>query len=617
MTSGTGTILRTHGISFTSGQVYTVWREYIGGNISIQNNTGTSLVIDTIVKNSDDGPSTRNNNDAGVDSRGSSNLTINSASQNEADGFKFWIWLNTGTTVTFDNYQIRIYVCYDNLLPNWSLSNVGTMPNPMDTNNNLTVYSVNNAIADMPAGTKFVQVNNRWFKVEPIRWRVTDYATTLKVTTAGGWEIIGQSINVKTNTDYTLSLNYSTPSAGIPNFMVLSASPQNNNCSSISIASYQLSGNSKGEINLTFNSGSYSQVYVILNFGYVNDGTTYTFEFGNLRISDKSVEIEENISKWTKYQYSNAFSISETSAVASNGVMTNYTAVSDKVLTVGAVTSSLSSVDEGWSFMKSGNMISKITSNYTVSGNNISITYNASSQSFTLTNTSSSDPYATINHTVSLTKGVKYRMYMEVTNSSGASVGNNTVQVFYAINAGYSEAYSLRFGGSATWKEFTAPTTGVYKIRFDNDYGNTLIIKNFQIELVSDNGNQLVDGVDGAYDLFSSAFKYSRSDIVDIDLFGYSNQQIKIYTTTGTSEGLRVASVEEIEENLSEISAKASDMVCFLLDKNAEDKVNYWTRNLGSSLDNGQVVTSAGTIKSNWLNKQNGVRFAITMTVGS
>ena len=415
-------------------------------------------------------------------------LVINSSWASK--GVQLLLWdAHNSSTPKHNNTVIKFEV-YKDITPNLTNSAVGTAEKISIDTKEYSIYTYENekyvwiespktqTIKINDFSMSFTQGTKYWFKVEPIRWRVTDYATTLKVTTAGGWEIIGQSINVKTNTDYTLSLNYSTPSAGIPNFMVLSASPQNNNCSSINIASYQLSGNYKGEINLTFNSGNYSQVYVILNFGYVNDGTTYTFEFGNLRISDKSVEIEENISKWTKYQYSNAFSISETSAVASNGVMTNYTAVSDKVLTVGAVTSNLNSVKEGWGF-RSGNL------------------------------------YTTI--------------------------------------------------------------------------------------------NSLSSFVDCENDIYTNA-KY--------DKYGSVSQQVKVTSETVQQDGIRVASVEEIDAHIADISAKASDLVCFLLGKNVDDKVNYWTRNLGSSLDNGQVVTSAGVIKSNWLNRQNGVRFAMTMTVG-
>ena len=68
---------------------------------------------------------------------------------------------------------------------------------------------------------------------------------------------------------------------------------------------------------------------------------------------------------------------------------------------------------------------------------------------------------------------------MDITNESGSSVSENKVQVFYAKNGAYSETSSLRFGGTVTDKVFTAPETATYKIRFDNDYGNTLIIKNF------------------------------------------------------------------------------------------------------------------------------------------
>ena len=266
--------------------------------------------------------------------------------------------------------------------------------------------------------------------------------------------------------------------------------------------------------------------------------------------------------------------------------------------------------------MKSGNLVSSYASDYSVTGNNLTISYKASEQSYTLTNKSSSDPFATINQTVSLTKGVKYRMYMDVTNTSGAVVGANKVQVFYAINGSYNETNSRRFG-DGTWKEFTAPTTGVYKIRFDNDYGNTIIIKNFQVEVVSNNeASDLSQNISQAYETFKGKFSNTVGGFIDIDIYGYAGQQEKVLTAKAYSEGMRVASIEEMSY-LVDKRAKASDMVCFLLGKNSNNTVNYWTRNLGGSLGNGQIITSAGTEKSNWFNKVNGVRLALTMGNGS
>ena len=99
--------------------------------------------------------------------------------------------------------------------------------------------------------------------------------------------------------------------------------------------------------------------------------------------------------------------------------------------------------------------------------------------------------------------------------------------------------------------------------------------------------------------------------------FGDAGQQDKVVSVSVTEDGVRVASIEEIDDYLTDYSAKASDMVCFLLGCGTDDKVNYWTRNLGAGLGNGQIITKAGVTKSTWLDSVHGVRLALTMSNGS
>ncbi len=340
-------------------------------------------------------------------------------------------------------------------------------------------------MADAPSGTKFVQLNNRWFKVEPIRWKMTDFATNLSITTSGGWEIIGQAINVRANTNYTLKLNYSVPNYtslsgynGLA-FMVLSSSPSNDDCKSKSLSYCELpTQSSSGEIKLQFNSGSYTTIYVVFNFGYIADGATYKFKFGYLRISDDSLTFERDVAKWNKYTYSNAFSISEDQIVSAMGLNLNDVALSDKILTLGAVESDLSAVKEGWGF-------------------------------------TDSDLYSMVDSLNSF------------------------------MNA-YSDMWTI------------------YYERF---------------------------GTMGQQDKV----------MIDYDVF---------YDATKPW----VASVEEVySSNFASAAAKGTDLVCYILGCTSEDYVNYWTRNLGSSLDNGKIITKSGSEKSNWLNKINGVRLATIM----
>ncbi len=99
--------------------------------------------------------------------------------------------------------------------------------------------------------------------------------------------------------------------------------------------------------------------------------------------------------------------------------------------------------------------------------------------------------------------------------------------------------------------------------------------------------------------------------------FGDAGQQNKVVSVSVTEDGVRVASIKEIDDYLTDYSAKASDMVCFLLGCGTDDYVDYWTRNLGTGLGNGQVITNAGVTKSNWLGYVQGVRLALTMGNGS
>ena len=96
--------------------------------------------------------------------------------------------------------------------------------------------------------------------------------------------------------------------------------------------------------------------------------------------------------------------------------------------------------------------------------------------------------------------------------------------------------------------------------------------------------------------------------------YGNAGQQDKVVTTNRTENGMRVASVDEVEQNTSDMRAYASDLVCFLLGINSNQYANYWTRTLGTNLGNGKIITTAGMDTSSWLSRVFGVRFAMTGT---
>ena len=129
-----------------------------------------------------------------------------------------------------------------------------------------------------------------------------------------------------------------------------------------------------------------------------------------------------------------------------------------------------------------GGMMTEVSSNATYSGNNLTINYYTSSHKYKLTNSSSSDPYATIGATVYLTAGTTYLMHMKIYDSSdSAKLSSGSVQVFYAINSAYNETNSRRFNYSTEYQTFTVSTTGTYNIRLDNDCGQTAYIREFWI----------------------------------------------------------------------------------------------------------------------------------------
>ena len=130
-----------------------------------------------------------------------------------------------------------------------------------------------------------------------------------------------------------------------------------------------------------------------------------------------------------------------------------------------------------------GGLISSQTSDGTYSGNNMTITYTASTHEYKLVNSSSSDPFATIGQTVYLIANKTYLMHAEVCDSSWSVIpsSSGSIQIFYAIGGAYSEGNSRHFYANTTYQTFTVPTTGTYNIRIDNDCGQTVRVQKFWI----------------------------------------------------------------------------------------------------------------------------------------
>ena len=128
-------------------------------------------------------------------------------------------------------------------------------------------------------------------------------------------------------------------------------------------------------------------------------------------------------------------------------------------------------------------------SDYTVSGNNASISYNAGKNEYTFTNSSTSDPYAEISQQAYLTANTTYTIHADFKTTDGTKItgSSNIFQIFYRTQSGgYSEANSVRLSPSNNTVTFEPSSTGYYYFRFDNDYGNNMIIYNFSIGFTKD-----------------------------------------------------------------------------------------------------------------------------------
>lgn len=99
--------------------------------------------------------------------------------------------------------------------------------------------------------------------------------------------------------------------------------------------------------------------------------------------------------------------------------------------------------------------------------------------------------------------------------------------------------------------------------------------------------------------------------------YGEIGQQNKVKVETKSISNINVATESEIKEHLTSLKAKASDLVAFLLGLDEDSYCDYWTRELGGSLQNAKAVTNAGVLKSAYLSNFYGVRLSLCMSEGS
>lgn len=120
-----------------------------------------------------------------------------------------------------------------------------------------------------------------------------------------------------------------------------------------------------------------------------------------------------------------------------------------------------------------------------------------------------------------------------------------------------------------------------------------------------------------ANSFINPTYKLTASKSYNYDYYGPAGQQNKVMTKTNSEAVIRVASIDEIQQDLTDMRATASDMVCVVLGISSDKYCDYWTRNLGTYLRNGKMITSYGMEKSTWLDKLGGVRLSMTFAEGS
>ena len=336
----------------------------------------------------------------------------------------------------------------------------------------------------------------------------------------------------------------------------------------------------------------------------MSDGTSYTFNSGTYywfevepirwRVSDYGVSSASYPSGWSAYGSYNQ----------------SFTVVSEKVLGFGAVTAG--NTTENWSFTAS-DMFKNVNDAYNVIGldynsnyldlnvfnqtiNGVTVSYNSETNRLTLNGTLTSS--ATLDTLpVTFNEGEAIRISRKLISGSATGGGCFVLDVKKSDGSNVSTRCYADFSHSAT-----------------GELAKTIKINNSAESEGHHLSFWLWTGNDTAPTFNNAVYEITFEKYEIFDKFGDKGQQDKVSQENLNSNGLRVASIEELSY-LSDKTAEASDLVCFLQGVNS-GKVSYWTRNLGAGLNNGQVITKAGIEKSMWLNTPLGIRFALTMKDG-
>ena len=114
----------------------------------------------------------------------------------------------------------------------------------------------------------------------------------------------------------------------------------------------------------------------------------------------------------------------------------------------------------------------------------------------------------------------------------------------------------------------------------------------------------------------SNTFSYSTTETAPYRKFADANKGNDSVLAAETM-GCRVASVDELMLNFSDLRAKPTDFVAFLLGCNADQYCNYFTRDVGSKYYNMTGIGVDGRVHDYYSNQFMGMRLAMTFSEGS
>lgn len=312
------------GLSFKEGEVYSLYTEVLSGTV-----TGSGCFCLEIYGNSG-ALSSRCKVDFGPNN-GKRSFVVSSLAEQQGNRLVLWIWDNGAYTFNNTKIKLQVFKDVDQELKNkleggdisfdtsYDYSYSRGLDGVVIHNGKTYAYMESGDYASFVSqGIYFDNSSNYYdycfYRFDPIRWQIGERGVegfnTVDLVARSGWEIAYTPVKVQTNTNYTISVDYETPDFvplggyyGI-GLIVTTATPSGD-CNAVLLDEkrYQMAPNAYGHAELTFNSKDYSVIYIGINGGYVNDGLTYRFRFGNWKLTGgSSVGFVTNMGDWSTTQ---------------------------------------------------------------------------------------------------------------------------------------------------------------------------------------------------------------------------------------------------------------------------------------------------------------------------